>query len=109
MASNIDRRKQARFNINLSLDALEVDVERTREMFKNFETGGVFITKTVYLPMNKDIQFEILLKGIEKKIRPAGIVRQTSPAGVNKMGIGIEFLKLSDEDRQILLDFLSKT
>ena len=109
MASNIDRRKHTRFNVNLSLDISDVDVKRTHEMLKNLEMGGLFITKTVYLPMNKDIQFEILLKDGEKKIRPAGIVKQNIPVGTNKMGIGIEFLKISEEDKQILVNFLDRT
>ena len=95
--------------------AVEVEVHyRTVQEFtaaygQNISGGGIFIRTRQALPLNSEVVIRFTLPGIAHTILVQGLVVWSSPVvvpGALGFGIGIKFLDLEAEARELITRFV---
>ena len=95
----------------------ELDVEvdyRTAQEFlsaysRNISGGGIFIKTPRPLPLNQTIRLRFSLPGMTRRFESTGIVVWSNPVSSSSFlpsGMGIKFLDLDPESRQLIADFV---
>ena len=114
--SGKDRRREDRFRdenkVIFSLGPLPGESKPSEPhpaLTFDLSPGGVRIVTSVPLTMGAPVQLDLTLARIRKLIHVTGAVRWVSPLfGGDLCEAGIEFVKISPEDRLILLNYAYK-
>lgn len=103
-----DRREDPRTEVEV-----EVDYRTAKEFLstyaRNISGGGIFIRTRQALPLNSEVVIRFTLPGIAHTILVQGLVVWSSPVvvpGSLGFGIGIKFLDLEAEARELITRFV---
>ncbi len=93
--------------------AFEVHYQTAQEFLsaysRNISGGGIFIRTQQPPPLNQKVQLRFTMPGIAHPFECEGIVVWSSPVpsrGVLPSGMGIKFLDLDPESRQLIVEFV---
>ena len=103
-----DQRKDPRADLDV-----EVHYQSAPEFLsaysRNISGGGIFIKTPHPLPLNKTIRLRFTLPGMTRRFESTGIVVWSNPVSSSSFlpsGMGIKFLDLDPEARQLIADFV---
>ncbi len=114
--NNFERRSHQRFHINSPLEIKGNDFQIMSEM-KNISVGGVFCRSDRYIPVKTKLKVTMELPGQSHRKRqireftcPAEVSRIDPPQarGIRDYNLGIEFLSLAEQDRDLILRFVRR-
>lgn len=81
----------------------------------NLSEGGIFVKSSLLWKPGQSFNLSFTLPGFDKEIKVKGVVARSDDKysiftenDSSIPGMGIKFVDLSDEDRQIIKEFLSK-
>ncbi|HEY5648880.1 MAG TPA: TIGR02266 family protein [Nitrospiria bacterium] len=107
----VERRQDPRYQVNVNVDSQSLDMFQANYV-SNISKGGVFIETPEPLPVQSEINMTLRLPGISHTITVKGKVAWTYDrdkiSGEMRTGMGIRFINLSAEERNVLMDYLSK-
>ena len=98
--------------IRLSEDSDDVSIKFDTA---NLSEGGIFVKSSLLWKPGQIFNLSFTLPGFDKEIKVKGIVARSddkysifTETDSSIPGMGIKFIDLSDEDREIIKEFLSK-
>jgi hypothetical protein len=96
---------EKRWSVRRPIDSVfaELDVERP-EFVTNLSRTGAFIFSKEPLPVGSQVhlRFTVVLDDLEIVEGLGEVMRVVEPGGAEPSGMGIQFLELTEESRQII-------
>ena len=109
--ATIPGRKEERVSAKIKISFKKAN-DFVKAYIANLGSGGLFISTEKFLPVGSLLNLEFNLPDSDKVILTQGKVAWTRPKNNSAQkippGMGIEFIKMSPEDRQVLDDYLEK-
>ena len=103
---NTERRKAVRFGVEVWAEEI-VEAGSYFHRITNISRNGVFVAKRLPFPVGQTMDLCLGLPGLGQQVRLRGrVVGNRQDRDANCLGAGIEFLELSEADRQGLDAFL---
>lgn len=113
----IDNRTHKRASITLHLKLKESDTDMSINFkLKDLSEGGIFIHSSLLWEPGEQFDLSFYLPGIEKEITVVGEVARaedrfflanSSDSEDPTPGMGIKFIDISDEDRNLIKNFIT--
>ena len=107
-SSKRDRPRRVSINIPVSYNNIDMFLDSD---IMNLSKGGVFIRSDISLPIRSHVDFQFLLPDSSRLIKATGIVvwsRGYSKSGSEPSGMGVQFLDISTDDIEAILDCIEK-
>jgi len=82
--------------------------ETLGRLTKNIAGGGVLFETDELVPLKTELDLEIKLPSVPRVIKARGRVVRIEEIGDNRYDIGVYFLNIEDDDRDAILQFISK-
>ncbi len=106
-----DKRITKRIGVNLLVD-YQSDGHYLFDFCSDLSTGGIFIKTTRPKPVGSKISITLTIPDTKKTIKVDGQVIWSQPSGAKSknlsVGMGVQFEKISDEDKIALQDFVNR-
>lgn len=105
-----ERRKFPRIDTSIKVN-FDNGMESFTEFTLNLSLGGLYIKTIRPLAMDSVITVDFKLPGFEHTFSINGKIvwRKTEGTGEEPPGMGIEFMDLSSEDKQILIQYVARS
>ena len=82
--------------------------ETLGRLTKNIAGGGVLFETDELVPLKTELDLEIKLPSVPRIIKARGRVVRIEEIGDNRYDLGVYFLNIEDDDRDAILQFISK-
>lgn len=104
----IEKRKNKRVTFS-SIISMESEDNLYTGVSQDISTGGIFVVTDRLLPLGTKILVEFIIPPNDRKIKICGEVRwlrESNNKSDTDPGMGLQFVDLSEEDRQALESFI---
>lgn len=104
----IEKRKNKRVTFS-SIISMESEDNLYTGVSQDISTGGIFVVTDRLLPLGTKILVEFIIPPHDRKIKICGEVRwlrESNNKSDTDPGMGLQFVDLSEEDRQALESFI---
>ena len=110
MRDLLKKERSGRISLNIAVTYQNLGIFLDSEIM-NLSKGGIFLKADICLPLRSQVDFQFTLPEESRIIKATGIVvwsrnRKTSEG--QPSGMGIQFLNISTEDIESILDYVEK-
>ena len=109
--AGIDRRKSIRYRVALHLHLIFNDLDELREVYsRDVSEGGIFVKTDQPFPVGSMVQLKICLvhQDLTYVEAEGEVVHVTKPGMDVEAGMGVRFLKVSEEGKKFLKEYVTK-
>jgi len=110
MKNSVERKRPRRLAISLPVTYDNLGMFLDSEIM-NLSKGGVFLKADIPLPLRSHIDFQFSLPDESRVVKATGIVvwsRKYSKEKNKPSGMGVQFLDISTDDIEAILDYIEK-
>lgn len=98
-----NRRKFARISLATQVKVVfREENQRDSMISQNLSEGGLFLESEVLKPIGTVLDFEFRVQGGGEPIKGKGVVRWLEEDVKKRKGMGIQFLELNDEGKDVM-------
>jgi uncharacterized protein (TIGR02266 family) len=110
MRDFIKRERPKRISLNIPVTYNNLGMFLDSEIM-NLSKGGLFLKADICLPLRSQVDFQFALPSEARIIKATGMVvwsRDRKKAQGEASGMGIQFLEISTDDVEAILDYIEK-